>query len=149
MLRLSLIGNLGAAPEQRYTQTGAAITSFRVAVNQTRRTGEGEREQETHWFRVSAMGYLAEPAARLDKGDRVLIVGRLQLSSYQSRDGETRTGYDIWADEVVTLSGRAPVDTVSGPVEGQPASALSKSGRWAGRATQAAEIEEVEDVPPY
>ena len=146
MLRVSLIGNLGATPEQRYTQTGAAITSFRVAVNQTRRTGEGEREQDTHWFRVSAMGYLAEPTARLDRGDRVLVIGRLQLSTYHSRDGETRTGLDVWADEVVSLSGRAPADVVSGAADTRPAPATEKAARRAS-AAPAPEMEEAE--PPF
>ena len=141
MLRLSLIGNLGTTPEQRCTQTGAAITSFRVAVNQARRTGEGEREQETHWFRVSAMGYLAEQAARLDRGDRVLIVGRLQLSTYQSRDGERRTGYDVWADEVVNLSGRVQPTSIA---DGEGPATAKAAGRTRG-AVPTADVEEIGD----
>ena len=74
---------------------------------------------------------------------RVLIVGRLQLSSYQSRDGETRTGYDVWADEVVTLSGRAPATSIAdgeGP-------ATAKAGGRTRTAPPTADVEEVEDAP--
>ena len=89
------------------------------------------------------MGYLADPTARLDRGDRVLIVGRLQVSTYQTRDGETRTGYDVWADEVVNLSRR--VQPTSIPDREGPATAKA-----AGRtrvASPMAEVEEVEVLP--
>lgn len=52
------------------------------------------------------MGRLAESSQRLAKGGRVLVVGRLDLSHYQSREGEPRVGFDVWADEVVNLAGR-------------------------------------------
>ena len=104
MLRVSLLGNLGAEPESRYSQKGAPITTFRVAVNQVKTDAKGERQESTEWFRVRVMGRLAESAQRLTKGGRVLVVGRLDISHYQSRDGEPRTGFDVWADEVVNLS---------------------------------------------
>ena len=60
MLRVSLIGNLGVEPETRYNQKGSQITTFRVAVNQLRTDADGERQESTEWFRVRAMGRLAE-----------------------------------------------------------------------------------------
>lgn len=107
MLRVSLLGNLGADPEPRFSQKGTALTSFRVAANQARVTPEGDRQESTEWFRVRTAGRLADFAQRLGKGARVLVVGRLEISHYQSREGEARVGFDIWADEVVNLSGRA------------------------------------------
>jgi single-strand DNA-binding protein len=91
MLRVSLLGNLGAAPELRYSQKGSAIASFRVAVNQVKTSAEGERQETTEWFRIKASG-------------------RLEISHYQSREGEPRTGFDVWADDVVTVSGRGGAD---------------------------------------
>ena len=87
MLRVSLLGNLGAEPETRYSQKGSQITTFRVAVDQVRTDADGERQESTEWFRVRAMG-------------------RLDISHYQSRDGEPRVGFDVWADEVINLAGR-------------------------------------------
>ncbi len=110
MLRVELLGNLGADPEQRFTQAGAAMTTFRVAVNQVRTGPDGERQENTEWFRVRAMGRLADTAQRLTKGGRVLVFGRLDISHYQSREGEPRTGFDVWADEVVNLAGRPLAD---------------------------------------
>ena len=106
MLRVSLIGNLGAEPETRYSQKGSQVTTFRVAVNQVRTDADGERQESTEWFRVRAMGRLAESSQRLAKGGRVLVVGRLDITHYQSRDGEPRVGFEVWADEVVNLAGR-------------------------------------------
>ena len=106
MLRVSLIGNLGAEPETRTSQKGSPITTFRVAVNQLRSDADGERQETTEWFRVRAMGRLAESTQRLAKGGRVLVVGRLDITHYQSREGEPRVGFEVWADEVVNLAGR-------------------------------------------
>src|SRR5919205_776048 len=106
MLRVSLLGNLGAEPETRYSQKGSQVTSFRVAVNQLRTDADGQRQESTDWFRVRAMGRLAESSQHLAKGGRVLVVGRLDISHFQSRDGEPRVGFDIWADEVINLAGR-------------------------------------------
>jgi single-strand DNA-binding protein len=106
MLRVSLIGNLGAEPETRYSQKGSQISTFRVAVNQVRTDADGKPQETTEWFRVRAMGRLAESTQRLAKGGRVLMVGRLDITKYQSRDGEPRVGFEVWADEVVNLAGR-------------------------------------------
>ena len=60
------------------------------------------------------MGRQSEYAQGLTKGTRVLIVGRLDISRYESREGEPRVGYDVWADEIQNLSSRPPVGTESG-----------------------------------
>jgi single-strand DNA-binding protein len=106
MLRLSLIGNLAADAELRYSQKGNSVIAFRVGVNQTRTDAGGELQQSTEWFRVSVMGRQSEFARQLTKGTRVLIAGRLDISHYQSREGEQRVGYDVWADEIQNLSPR-------------------------------------------
>jgi single-strand DNA-binding protein len=105
MLRLTLIGNLGVEPEVGTTQKGAPIATLRVAVNHQRTdTTTGERHEQTEWFRVRAFGRLVESAQRLSKGGRVLVVGRFDIGHYQTREGEPRTSFDVWADELVSLS---------------------------------------------
>jgi single-strand DNA-binding protein len=106
MLRVSLLGNLGADPEARFSQKGTSITQFRVAVNQVRTGPDGERQENTEWFRIRATGRLGEFAQRLTKGTRVVVEGRLDIQHYQTREGEPRVGFDVWADEVVNVSGR-------------------------------------------
>ncbi len=104
MLRVSLLGNLGADPEVRFNAKGSAVVSFRVAVNQVRTGPDGERQENTEWFRVRVMGRQAEFAQRLGKGSKVVVFGRLDISHYTSRDGEARTGFDVWADEVQSMA---------------------------------------------
>ena len=107
MLRVTLLGNLGADPEVRYSQKGTQVVSFRVAVNQVRTGRDGERQENTEWFRVSVSGRQADFAQRLTKGSRVLVLGRLDISHYQGKDGDPRTSFDVWADDVQTMSARS------------------------------------------
>src|SRR5215216_7551561 len=106
MLRVTLLGNLGSDPELRYTPSGSQAVTFRVAVNQVRKGPDGERQENTEWFRVNVTGPKTEYVKRYTKGTRVMVVGRLSISHYQSRDGEARTGFDVWADEVESMSPR-------------------------------------------
>jgi single-strand DNA-binding protein len=104
MLRVSLLGNLGADPEVRYTAKGTQIVSIRVAVNQVRTGPDGERQENTEWFRVSVTGRQGDFVSRLNKGSRVLVFGRLNISHYTGREGDLRTSFDVWADDVQSVS---------------------------------------------
>jgi single-strand DNA-binding protein len=106
MLRISLIGHLGADAAVRQSQKGTPITSFRVAVNQVRTGPDGDRQESTEWFSIQVMGRQADFAQRLTKGSRVFVEGRLDIRPYTSREGEPRIGYDVWADEIQNLSPR-------------------------------------------
>ena len=129
MLRVSLLGNLGSDPETRYTQKGTEFTQFRVAINQVRTGPDGERQENTEWFRVKVSGRQLDFAKRLGKGNRVLVIGRLDISHFQSRDGEPRTAYDVWADELQSMSPRGSF----GPdLEGAPFEAEAQEPALAG-----------------
>src|SRR5262245_51838422 len=106
MLRLTVLGNLGADAILRQSQKGTAIAQFRIAVNQVRTGADGEREESTEWVQVNAAGRQADYVSRLLKGQRVLVMGRLQVTHFQRRDGSLGTGFDLWADEVVNVGGR-------------------------------------------
>jgi single-strand DNA-binding protein len=119
MLRISLIGNLGGDPEIRYSQKGTQLTEFRVAVNQVRTDPDGNRQESTEWFRVRISGRQAEFAQSLTKGSRVLVIGRLDISHYQGKDGESRTGFDVWADEVQSFSRRETAEAAAATPAGR------------------------------
>jgi single-strand DNA-binding protein len=126
MLRVTVLGNLGSDAEQRFSAKGAPIAQFRVAVNQVRTNAGGEREESTEWFRVNVAGRQAEFASRLQKGQRVLVDGRLQISHFQRKDGTAGVGFDVWADEVQNAGGRSAPESEDGraPVSaatGEPA----------------------------
>jgi single-strand DNA-binding protein len=107
MLYVEIIGNLGSDPEERYAADGKPMVSIRVAVNSRRKGADGEQIERTDWFRARMGGGRADYVAReLRKGSRVLVRGRLEIGEWTTREGEQRTSYDIWADDVVNLTAR-------------------------------------------
>lgn len=102
--KVMVIGNLGADPEMRYTADGNALTSFRVAVNRSYSTPDGERREETEWFSVVAWRKLAEQCSQfLQKGRRVYVEGRLRTRSWDAPDGQKRYRTEVVADRVLFL----------------------------------------------
>jgi len=102
--RITVIGNLGTDPEMRYTPSGSAVTSFRLAVTRTYTTSDGERRDETEWFTIVAWQRLAELCNQfLSKGRRAYIDGRLRSRSWEGQDGQTRFVNEIVANQVLFL----------------------------------------------
>lgn len=119
MLRVTLLGNLGGDPEVRFSQKGTQIVSFSVAVNQVRRGPDGERQENTEWFRVKVANRQVDFVQRLTKGTKVLVLGRLDISHFQGRDGEPRTGFDVWADDVQSVAARGLGGDPDGMTDGE------------------------------
>jgi single-strand DNA-binding protein len=115
--KVILVGNLGSDPEMRYTPSGKAVTSFRMATSRRYTTPAGESREETDWFRVSVWGKQAEQCNQyLSKGRQVYVEGRLHARSWQGQDGQTRTSLDVTADRVLFLGRQAPATL---PEEGE------------------------------
>ena len=98
---VTVSGNLVADPELRYTNNGATICGMRIAVNR-RWMKNGEWEEETSYFDITAWAQLAENCAEsLTKGMRVNVSGRLEEQRWEDKDsGEPRRKVVIIADEV-------------------------------------------------
>jgi len=110
--KATLIGNLGGDPEMRYTPAGRAFTSFSVACSRNYSTAEGERKEETEWFRVTAWGRLAEVCSQyLSKGSRVYVEGRLSSRTWEGADGQKRFSLEVSANEMQILDSRARGDS--------------------------------------
>jgi single-strand DNA-binding protein len=118
MLRVTLLGNMGADPEVRYSATGQQLVSFNVAVNQVRKGPDGERQENTEWFRIRASIRQNDYVQRLTKGTRVLVLGRLDIGHFQGRDGTMRTSFDVWADEIQAMTSRGAPTEPYGVTEG-------------------------------
>jgi single-strand DNA-binding protein len=117
--KVILIGNLGADPEVRYTQSGAAVANFRLATTETWKK-EGEKEELTEWHRVVTFGRLAEICGEyLSKGSKVYIEGRIQTRKWEDRDGNPRYTTEIVAREMKMLSPRGANDQERGGGYGQ------------------------------
>jgi single-strand DNA-binding protein len=105
-----LIGNLGANPEVRYTQTGTAVTSFNLATTETW-VKDTKKEEKTEWHRIVAFGRLGEICGEyLSKGSKVYIEGRIQTRQWDDKDGNKRYTTEIVAREMKMLSPKGASD---------------------------------------
>lgn len=105
--KVIIVGNLGADPETRYTGSGTAITSLRIATSeQWTDKQSGERQERTEWHRVKMFGRLAEIAGEyLTKGRQVYIEGSLRTDKFTDKEGVERYSTDIVASEMQMLGG--------------------------------------------
>ncbi len=106
--KVILIGNLGADPEIRYTQSGTPVANFNLATSETWRNQDGSKEERTEWHRIVAWRRLAEICGEyLNKGTRVYIEGSIRTRKWEDRDGNTRYTTEIEAREMRILSPRS------------------------------------------
>lgn len=97
---VTLVGNVTRDPELRYTTGGRGVASFGLAVNR-RYQSNGEWQEQTSFFDIVAWGTLGENAAgSLNKGTRVVVVGRLEQRSWDTQEGEKRSKIEVIADEI-------------------------------------------------
>jgi single-strand DNA-binding protein len=100
---ITIIGNLTGDPDLRYTPAGVAVAKFAIASTPRvldRTTGE-YRDGDTLFLGCTAWRELAEHAAEsLSKGTRVVVVGRLRLSRWETEDGQKRSTYGLEVDEI-------------------------------------------------
>lgn len=101
--QITVVGNLTADPELRFTPNGAAVANFTVASTPRtfdRQTNEW-RDGDAMFLNCSVWRQYAENVAEsLHKGSRVIVQGRLKSRSYETREGERRTVFEIDVDEV-------------------------------------------------
>ena len=100
---ITVVGNVVADPELRFTPSGAAVANFRIASTPrvyNRDTGQYE-DGEALFLTCNVWRQAAENVAEsLSKGMRVIVNGRLKQRSYQTKEGEQRTVFEIEVDEV-------------------------------------------------
>lgn len=110
--KIHIIGNLGRDPETRYTPGGAMNVQFSVATSRRFNDREGQQQESTTWFRVTAWGKLAETLDKLTqngalaKGREIYVEGRVELREYTAQDGTQRSSLDVNASEFQLVGGR-------------------------------------------
>lgn len=112
--KLTLVGNLGSDPEMRYMQDGTAVTNFSLATNRRWTNGDGNKGEETAWFRVQCWGKQAENANQyLERGRQVMVEGRMVVDpetggpkTFTRRDGSIGAAFEVRALNVTFLGGR-------------------------------------------
>jgi single-strand DNA-binding protein len=123
---ITVVGNVGAPPRMRVLDSGAIVTDFRIASTPRRkdRATDSWVSGETIWFGVSCWRVTAEHvAASVQKGDRVVVSGRLRATTWQTEQGDKRSGLEIDATTVgfdlsrgrVLQDRPAPLDVTSPP----------------------------------
>ena len=105
--RVILTGNLTRDPEIRRTQTGMAILSFGIAVNDRRKNSQtGEWEDYPNFIDCTMFGSRAEAVSNyISKGSKVALEGKLRYSTWE-RDGQKRSKIEVIVDEIDFMSSR-------------------------------------------
>ncbi len=109
-----LVGNLGRDPEMRYTPSGQPVTSFSIATSRSYNNQNGEKVDETTWFKITVWGKQAESCSQyLHKGSQVLVEGRLTPDAktgsprvWQRQDGTWGASFEVTANTVRFMSSR-------------------------------------------
>ena len=106
--KVILVGNLGADPENRTSQTGNAITNISVATSETwKDKSTGQQQERTEWHRVVFFNRLAEIAAEyLRKGSKVYVEGSLRTRKWQDQNGQDRYTTEVIGSEMQMLDSR-------------------------------------------
>lgn len=102
-----IVGNLGAAPELRYTQSGTPVASFRVATTERWKGQDGQMQESTEWVSIVAWGKLAEICGKyLQKGSKVYVEGSINTRKWQDNNGYDRYSTEIKAREMKMLDNK-------------------------------------------
>ncbi len=133
---ITVVGNLTADPELRYTQSGLAVANFTIA--STPRTFDRQNNEwkdgEALFLRASCWREFAEHVAgSLTKGSRVIAQGRLRQRSYETKEGEKRTAIELEVDEIgpSLRYATAQVTRTSGGARGGQSSSAAADEPWA------------------
>jgi single-strand DNA-binding protein len=159
---VTIIGNLTADPELRFTPAGAAVANFTVASTPRtfdRQTNEW-KDGEALFMRCNIWREAAENVAEsLTRGARVIVSGRLRQRSYETREGEKRTVVELEVDEIgpslryatakVNKAGRGSGGGgFGGSGGGRSSQNVAADDPW-GSAPQAASFGGHDDEPPF
>ena len=149
---VTFIGNLTEDPELRYTQGGAAVVRIRLASNRRWTGRDGVEQEETTYLNANCWRDMAENVAEtLKKGDRAIVIGRIKVSSYENREGQTVWTTEIEADEIAPSLrwARGSITRQSGGGGGRGARGGDGSGGGGGGSTAPAPAPPADDDVPF
>lgn len=102
-MQVTVVGNMAGDPELRFTASGHAVASFTIAQTPSRYDKSTQQyvDDETLWVRCTVWREAAENVAgSLSKGMRVIAYGRLKARSFETKDGQQRTNWELDVDEI-------------------------------------------------
>ena len=102
--KVILVGNIGKTPECRYTSSGAPVTSFSLATNETWLDADGKKVNNTEWHNIVTWNKLAEFSKEyLKKGQCIYIEGKIRTSSWEDKEGNKKNKIEILCSHIVPL----------------------------------------------
>ncbi len=102
--KVILLGNLGADPELRHTDSGTAVCNMSLATSRKWKNKEGELQDETEWHKIVVWSKQAESCAEyLRKGSQAYVEGRIGTRKWEDKDGNDRYTTEITAERVQFL----------------------------------------------
>ena len=102
------IGRVGRDPESRVTADGTAVVSFSLAVSESWKGKDGNKQERTEWVNCTAWRKLAEIIGQyVHKGSLVYVEGKMQSREYEGKDGTTKKVTEIVLNDMKMLGGKS------------------------------------------
>ncbi len=103
--RVTLIGHLGANPEIKKTESGKKIAKLTLATNESYKTNDGKKVEDTQWHTLVAWEGLADVAEKyLKKGKEIAVEGKISYRSYEDNNGQKKYFTEIVVHDMLMLS---------------------------------------------
>lgn len=107
MNAVTLIGNVGKAPEILSFENGKKIAKFSIATSETFKKQDGTKEETTTWHNIVVFGKPAELIEKyVNKGDKLAIQGKISNRKYETKEGETKYAFEIIANSFEFVSSK-------------------------------------------
>jgi single-strand DNA-binding protein len=100
----NLIGRLGNAPEINTFDSGRKLVRFSLATNERYKDKTGEWQEEVQWHTINLWGKMADRAEKLEKGQELLLEGKIAYQSYENAKGEKKYSTVIEANDFMLLN---------------------------------------------
>ena len=114
--KVILVGHVGQDPEQRFTQSGTAITNLSIATNESWKNQNGELQDRTEWHRIVLYGKMAETAKQyLQRGQQIYVEGRLATNEWTDKNDIKRKTTEVRCDAFTMLGKKGDGNTQFSP----------------------------------
>ncbi len=124
--KVILVGHVGQDPEQRFTQSGVAITNLSIATNESWKNQNGELQDRTEWHRIVLYGKMAETANQfLKRGQQIYVEGRLATNEWTDKNDIKRKTTEVRCDAFTMLGKKGDGNSQFTPNQSSPDSQAS------------------------
>jgi single-strand DNA-binding protein len=112
----NFIGNVGNDPDIRTTGNGNKVANLSLAVTETWKNKQGERQEKTEWVRLNCFqeGLIGVIESYVKKGSKIYVSGKMVTRKWQTQDGQDRYSTEINIDKLVMLDGKDNRDNSGG-----------------------------------